>query len=337
LPNRSADIENSQATPAAALFNFMRQGILAAHLQAEFSIHHVHNLRVRLRRRPPRIHHYHPLRLAPRNRHIAVSYSPEKRPALLLETILVFVLSSGLRCFRDVAPPRPLHARCHIRIEQDRQIGLQVVAQNAMQLQHGLCSQLPSAPLVGLRVICEPVAQHHLPLGHGVFDDLPNMLRPRRKHQRHLCHRRKFSCCRVQNDMAYLLACRRSARLASDHHRLPKRPQRLRELLYLRALAGSVQTFKCDELTAMGLGHVGIIKHSVPDCQARYSLEPRAQSPEPRLQSPEPRAQSPEPGPWTLEPGASPITLQTRLRETFACAPAPSDIFKNLLVPDLGL
>jgi hypothetical protein len=68
----------------------------------------------------------------------------------------------------------------------------------------------------------------------------------------------------------------------------------------------------------MGLGHVGIIKHSVPDCQARYSLEPRAQSPEPG-------------------PGASPITLQTRLRETFACAPAPSDIFKNLLVPDLGL
>jgi len=48
-----------------------------------------------------------------------------------------------------------------------------------------------------------------------------------------------------------LLARPRPARLPRHDHRLPERPQRLGELFDLRALASSVQTFKCNELTAM--------------------------------------------------------------------------------------
>ena len=57
-----------------------------------------------------------------------------------------------------VPPPCAVHARRHVRVHQDRQIRLQVAAQNPMQFEHRFTSQLPAPALVRLRRIRKTIA-----------------------------------------------------------------------------------------------------------------------------------------------------------------------------------
>src|SRR5579871_375629 len=211
--------------------------------------HDLNNLLVRLRRRSARIYDRYPPRLPLRNRGISVMHSCEETSRLLFKTILVVAASRRFRV-PFIAPPRPAHAGMRFRVHQNGQIRLQIAAQHAMQIQHCLTPQLPSAALIGLRRIGKAVAQNDRSRSQPRLNDLGNMLGSRSEHQRHFRQWRKPGRPRVEQHFTDLLSRRRSARLSSLDNLMSRLTQHCRELAHLRALPRSVEPFKCDELSA---------------------------------------------------------------------------------------
>ena len=204
---------------------------------------------MRLSGRPPRIHDHYPPRLPPRNRRKSIAHAPKKSPSLLLKPILIMPARRTLR-IPLIPPTRPAHARMRVRIQQNRQLRLQIPTNHPMQLPHRVAPQPPPAPLICLSRIRKPIAQHDRPRRQPWRNDLRDMLRPRRKHQSHLRPRIQPSRPRVEQHLPDLFSCRSSTGLTRLDYFMPCLAQRRRELPHLRALARPIEPFKRDELPA---------------------------------------------------------------------------------------
>src|SRR5438045_1453081 len=113
---------------------------------------------MRLSRCAARIHGYHASRFALRDRCETFPHAPEKGSGLLLETVFVMAAASILR-ISFVAASRPAHAGMRIRIEQQREIRLQISAQHPMQLPHRIATQATATPPLSLG----PIPKHATP------------------------------------------------------------------------------------------------------------------------------------------------------------------------------
>jgi hypothetical protein len=204
---------------------------------------------MRLPRRPPRIHHRNSPRLARGNRQISFMHPDKERSRLLLESVFI-VPATGTFRISPVPLPRSTHTRRRVRIQQNRQIRLQIATQYTMQLPHRLTPQLASAALVSLRRISKPIAEHDASLRQRQLNHFRNMLRPRSKHQRHLGQRRQPRRPRVEQHLANLFSRRRPAWLARLNNGMPCRAHHRRQLSQLRALASPVQPFKRNKFSA---------------------------------------------------------------------------------------
>jgi hypothetical protein len=201
---------------------------------------------MRLTRRTPRIHHYHSTRLTLRNRHIPIAHAAKERPCLLLKTIFIMTSRSILR-IALVPLPGPVHTGMRARIQQQRQIRLQISAQDPMQFANSLASQPPSVSLIGLGRVGKPVAQHEASRRQRRFDHFGDVLRARCKHQRHFRQRSQSRCPGMQQHLPNLLSRRRPPWLSSLDDLVSCRAQRRRKLAHLRALACAVKSLECDE------------------------------------------------------------------------------------------
>src|SRR5579863_7311607 len=142
------------------------------------------------------------------------------------------------------------HAHRGIGVEQDRQVRLQVAAENAMQFEHGPATQLATTSLVSFGGIGEAIAENNLPAIERGLNHLRNMLSAGGEHQRHFCQRRKTLRGGVEQHPANLFSGRGSSRLARLYHLVSSKTQSVRQLAQLRALAGTVESFKGDEFSA---------------------------------------------------------------------------------------
>src|SRR2546423_99062 len=115
--------------------------------ELELLLHHFLDALMRLSRRTARIHRYNASRLAPGNRREAFAHAAEERPCLLLEAVLVMAADTVLRN-SFIAATCSANAGVWIRIQKQGQVGLQVPAQNAMQLPHCVAAQPAPAPLI---------------------------------------------------------------------------------------------------------------------------------------------------------------------------------------------
>src|ERR1700690_3297320 len=209
-----------------------------------------------LARRAAGIDNVHTLRFAVRDGEIRMAYAPKKSPAFLLKAILVSFRGS-FRAFLgtpalvfSITPPRPVNAESRLVIEQNRQVGLQVAAQDFMQLQHRLRSQLAPSTLIRFGRIGEAVAEHDAPLGEGRQNHFMNVLRAGSEHERHFRKRRKPRRGRMQQYLANFFPRRGAPRLPCNRDRKPVSAQRARQLFQLRALAAAVETLEGYESSA---------------------------------------------------------------------------------------
>src|SRR5579864_1082662 len=124
--------------------------------------HDFQNLLMRLPGCSPRIHHDYPPWLSLGDRRESLPHPPKERPRLAFEAILVMPARRVLRVAL-IPSPRAIHARVWIRIQQNRQLRLQIAAQHPMQLSNRRAPQFPSASLIGLGRIGKTIAQHDAP------------------------------------------------------------------------------------------------------------------------------------------------------------------------------
>ena len=176
---------------------------------------------MRLPRCPSRIHHNHPPRLSPRDCRKSFSHTPKERPWLALKAVLIV---PARRAFgiSFIPSASAVYAGMRIRIQQDGQFRLQITAQHSMQLEHCFASQLPPATLISLSRVGKTIAQYDASRSQPWFDHFRNMLRPRSKHQRHLCLRIEPRGPRIEQHLANLLSSERSTRLASLDDLVPR-------------------------------------------------------------------------------------------------------------------
>src|SRR5438105_13083073 len=113
-----------------------------------------------------------------------------------------------------------------------------------MQSQHRRASQLPSSALVGFAGVGEAVANYDFSLLQRRLDDLANMLRPRRKHQRQLRSRVKTSSMRIQDQRPDAVTQFGPAGLARGHDLESFWAQSRRQFFRLRAFAATIQPFE---------------------------------------------------------------------------------------------
>ncbi len=178
---------------------------------------------------------------------VIVSYPSEK--------CLLLCARSGLHPCRGALPvitsPGPGEAGCEIRLQQNRQIGLQIIADEAVHFEHDFAAQLAAATLIGLGGISEAVTQDDFSGGKGRADDLGDALAPGRQTsapvQRAGSDRGGTG---IEHDERRRVAEGSAAGLARDHDVYAARPQIFgEELAQLGALAAAVETFECDEFS----------------------------------------------------------------------------------------
>ena len=206
---------------------------------------------------PPGIYKGNPLWLTLRDFQISAPDTAEKGPALLLKPVLVAFPALALGSARTITAPRPLDAGGHIRIHQDRQIGLQVPAQNLMERANWLAAQLAPSTLVRLAGVGKAVAKDELTFGQGRLNNFFNMLSPRSKHQGKFSKRREVGRACIQEQVANLLSGHATARFSGYDNLQSVGPQGACQLLHLRALAAPVKAFDGNKSAA--LRHEGII------------------------------------------------------------------------------
>lgn len=213
-----------------------------------------HNSGMSLVGRAARIDHDDSFRLALRDVQICVMYTGEEFAVLTLEAIFIVSLQVSL-C---VATAGAIDAGVNVRIHQDGEIRFQITAEHAMQLKHRLASELPPSTLIGFTRIGKPVTEHNLIGSQTRKNDLFNMLRPRRKHERKLGHRRETRRACIQKQLADFFAGVSSAGFPRHHHRESLRPQFCGEAFELRALSAPIEPFEGDESAALST-HATII------------------------------------------------------------------------------
>ena|ERR1700692_21059 len=119
-----------------------------------------------------------------------------------------------------------------------------------MQIQHIFAAQLATISLVGFRRIGEAIAKNNLPVFERRQDHLRDVLRSRSEHESHFCHRRESLSGGVEENATNFFTGRGSSGLARFDYLISRCAQSRRKLPQLRALAGSVEPFEGDELSA---------------------------------------------------------------------------------------
>ena len=76
----------------------------------------------------------------------------------------------------SIATPGALDAERHFVIQHDRQVGLEVAAQDFVHLQHRFGAQLAASALVGLGRISKAIAEDDPSIGERRQNDLVNVL-----------------------------------------------------------------------------------------------------------------------------------------------------------------
>ena len=166
--------------------------------------------------------------------------------------------------FGGVAGPRPRQAGLGVHIHQERQVGLQSAASDAVQVVHGLYAEAPPAALVGHRGIRETVAQHDLSTVERRQDPLVDILRARGEIQQDFGGRAEFLVGGIEQDPANLHGDGRAAGFRGLQDSAPVVAQARRQAVHLGSLAGAIHALESDEPTA--LFHV---KHHCSGCQGR--------------------------------------------------------------------
>src|SRR6185312_6469861 len=141
------------------------------------------DLRMSLCCRTSRVDHRYSLGLAPGDREIGIAHATKERTALLLESVLIAFRAFISRRASHITTAGALHTRGNVRVHQNRQLGLQVSAENAMQSQHRLRAQLSATALVSFRRVGKPVAQHKFPLRDSRLNNFFDVLRARSEHE----------------------------------------------------------------------------------------------------------------------------------------------------------
>lgn len=232
--------------------------------QAKFSKHDVENLQVRCRRRTPCVHNCYALRFAACDGEIAVAHAREEGTVFLLESVFILVAATVFRTLL-VAAPGAVDAAGYVGVHENGQVGLQVVAQDAVKLECSGTSQFATRALIGLGGVGEAVAEDGFAFGHGGLDYFPDVLGTGGKHQSHLRQRTQLGGSGVQNEVSDFLSGSSPAGFAGHEDRHTACTQGLGELFDLRALARPVQAFEGDEPAALVVGrHWGMIKLAAP-------------------------------------------------------------------------
>src|ERR1700686_3966590 len=110
--------------------------------------------------------------------------SSKESSIFLLEAVLVFrrAFLCAVASVLLIAAPCALHTKSDIVIQQNRQVRLQITAENLVHLQHRLRTQLAASALVSLGRIGEAIAKHDPPFCKRGQNDLVNKLSARCEH-----------------------------------------------------------------------------------------------------------------------------------------------------------
>lgn len=208
---------------------------------------------MRLSRRPARIDHLYAVGFAGGDGEVGASNTSEKGPAFLLEAVLVFVRAAAL--VLTIAAAGARHAETDFIVEKDRQVRLQIAAEDFVQEQDGFAAQFSSSTLVGLGRVSEAVAEHDPSLGERGQNHLVNMLSAGGEHESHLSQWSEPGSRRVQQHFADLFAGGGAAWFACDGDGDAVGAQGSRQFLDLRALAAAIEAFERNKLSAWG--HAG--------------------------------------------------------------------------------
>src|SRR6266853_1872314 len=217
-----------------------------------------------LRRCSASVDQDHALRFAGGDGEIAFPHPSKEPTCLLLEAVFIAVAAAAVPRGALITAAGPPQTARRIGIEQDREVGLQVSAENTVQLKYGLASQFPAASLVSLGRIRKAIAEHDAALFQRRLNHFRNVLGASCKHERHFGQRRKAVGRGVEQHTPNFFTGRSSARLAGFYHFEARRAQNYRELPQLSALAGAVESFKGNEFTAPGHVRNHISAYSVP-------------------------------------------------------------------------
>src|ERR1700680_3482583 len=217
-----------------------------------------------LRRCTARVDQDRALRFPDGDGEIAFSHTSKERARLLLKAVFIAVAAASVPRGTLITATGPPKTARRIGIEQDREVGLQVSAENTVQFKYGLASQFTAASLVSLGRIREAIAEHDAALFKPWLNHFRNVLGARGKHQRHFGPRRKAVRRRVEQHAPNFFTGGGSTRLAGFYYFEARRAQSYRELPQLSALAGVVDSFKGNEFTAPGHVRNHISAHSVP-------------------------------------------------------------------------
>ena len=139
--------------------------------------------------------------------------------------------------------------RClQIDIHDQREVGLQAAAGDAVERQHRVHAEPAPAALIDERGIRRSGPRARFPRGQRRQHHFVDALRARGEVEQQLRGRAQFLVLRVQQNAADLHADGRAAGLGILHHGPAGGAQTLAQQAHLRAFAAAVDAFKSDEL-----------------------------------------------------------------------------------------
>ena len=148
-----------------------------------------------------------------------------------------------------VPRPRPFERCLQIDIHNQREVGLQPAAGDAVERQHRVHAQAAPAALVDQRGIGPAVREHDFPFGQRRPHQLVHGLRARCEIEQQFRGGAQLLVLRVQQNAADLHADGRARQAPHSPPQLAGRAQTLAQQAHLRALAAAVYAFKSDEQT----------------------------------------------------------------------------------------
>ena len=137
-----------------------------------------------------------------------------------------------------------------VDIHQQREIGLEAAAGDALEREDGIHSQVAAAALIDQRGIRETVGQNDFAAVQRRADPLIHVLGARGEIEQHLGGGAEFLVGGIQQDAADLHADGRAAGLGGFQHRAAQRAQTGGQAVHLRGLAGTIHALEGDEETA---------------------------------------------------------------------------------------
>ncbi len=146
--------------------------------------------------------------------------------------------------------------------------------------------QAATATLIGVGRIGKPIAEHHLAPRQRWTNDFGQMLCTRGKHQQQLGVSAHGLVAGCQQQLAYTLGQRCTARLAGQQYLNTLRTQLRRQVITVGAFACTFRAFKSDKQTSHSSSLIVIIAHSTR--AAGHPEHPQARLPKRASQLPVP-------------------------------------------------